>query len=500
MRRFLGTVAKIGIAAVVIVGAVVLFHGQANNVVPARETQILEETQISLGDLSVSITGTGALTPTRQVALVFEASGRVAEVFREVGDRVSAGDVIAHLDVTELQSLFDEAQIALDLQMIAYEAAAAPPRDVDIAAAEAALGVAQASASAAYNPTAAQQVEVARLQAELARNRLWQAQLQRDLSISQPGGFSIDISGLLPEGEEIPQEIIDQANAALAGLFPSQPPVNPDSFNSGLNQAEYGVAIADANLAAQAGEGSADVASLAQANAAIISAQVALDRLLNGATDMELQAAQISVEQARLAVEQAQLSLERATLVAPFDGVIAQHNLVVGELPPTQEPAVLLIDDSIYVVDLAIDETDIVEIELGQPVQFRFDALPDSVITGRVTRIAVAPTVIGQLVAYPVQVTLDPTDELMRIGMTATATIIVDELQDTLILANRFVRIDRTTQQAYITVESAAGVYEEAPVTLGLRNETESQIVSGAAAGQRVVLLPRAAFDPITGR
>ena len=41
---------------------------------------------------------------------------------------------------------------------------------------------------------------------------------------------------------------------------------------------------------------------------------------------------------------------------------------------------------------------------------------------------------------------LDPTDEPVRIGMSATATIIVDQLDDVLIVPNRFIRIDRTTQ------------------------------------------------------
>jgi HlyD family secretion protein len=107
--------------------------------------------------------------------------------------------------------------------------------------------------------------------------------------------------------------------------------------------------------------------------------------------------------------------------------------------------------------------------------------------------------VAGQLVTYPVRVTLDAGDEPIRIGMSATATIVVNEVPDALILPNRFLRIDRATQQAFVTVERSTGVFEEVPVELGLRNETESQIVEGIEAGQRVVLLPRGTFDPFGG-
>jgi HlyD family secretion protein len=182
-------------------------------------------------------------------------------------------------------------------------------------------------------------------------------------------------------------------------------------------------------------------------------------------------------------------------LTAPFDGVIAVNNLRVGELPPQTQPAMLLTDLSEYYVDLAIDETDIVNVEVGQPVELRLDALPDAEIVGRVTNVAVSPTIAGQLVTYRVRVTLDPTDEPVRIGMSATATIVVNEVDETLVLPNRFIRIDRTTQEAYVTIEREPGLFEEISVVLGARNETESEIISGLQAGQRVVLLPRAAFD-----
>lgn len=502
MKRFFRNLIVVLVVAVFVVGGISVLNNQATNAANSQPAQKLETAEVTQADLNVTVTGTGTLSPLRQVPLIFEATGNVTEILVSVGDRVAAGDVLARLDTSEVESLLNEAQIALDLQLIAYEAATAAPRDVDIAVAEAALNSAQSSASASYNPTASQQIEIARIQAEIARNRLWQAQLQRDLSTNQTGGFGIDLGSLIPDANagDIPQEIIDQANAALAGLFPSQPAVDPNSFNAGLNQAEYGVAIADANYDAQAGGSRADIASLAQANAAIISAQVALDRLRNGASESELAAAQISVEQARLAVEQAQLMLARASLVAPFDGVIAQHNLVVGEPPPAQLPAILLIDDSVFRVDLAVDETDIVDVALDQPVMLRFDALSDTVINGRVTRISITPIIMGRLVTYPIQVTVDPTEEILRIGMTATATIIVDEMENTLVLPNRFIRIDRSTQQAFVSVETRAGIYEELPVTLGLRNETQSQIIDGVTLGQQVVLIPRASFDPITGQ
>ncbi len=485
------------IAAVVLFGVSQARQSRIESAAQTAQAQVLDETTAERGSLRVTISGTGAVLPERQVPLFFEAPGRVAEILVSEGTQVRAGDVIARLETTDLQAVVDEAMVALDLQRIAFDAITSPARDVDIAAAQAALDSAEAGVAAAYNPTASQQVEIARLQAEIARNRLWQAQLQRDLQVNAPTGLGIDISGLLPPDAEIPQEVIDQANAALNGLFPQQPGVTAEDFAAGVNQAEYGVSIADANYSAAANRDS-DYASVAQANAAVVAAQTALDRLINGASELELQAAQIAVDQAQLAVQQAQNALDRAVLTAPFDGVVAEITLTVGETPPSQLPAAVLVDDTALYVDLAIDETDVVDVRVDQAVELRFDALPDTLVTGRVTEIAVAPTVIGQLVTYPVRVRIDPTEELIRIGMTSTATLLIEEVDDVLVLPNRFIRIDRDSQQAYVTIERAAGQFEEIAVELRLRSETQTEIISGLEEGQRVVLLPRAGFD-ITG-
>jgi RND family efflux transporter MFP subunit len=331
----------------------------------------------------------------------------------------------------------------------------------------------------------------------MARNQLWQAQLQRDLS-GQQGGLSFDVVGLVPDGVDVPQDVIDQVNGALSGLVSVPSLTSGVDMTAGLNQAEFGVDIADASFAATAGRG-ANAGTVAQAQAAVTSAQAALDRLLNGPTDIDLQMADLGLRQAELALEQARATLDKAVITAPFDAVVAAVNASVGELPPTQQAAFLLVDDSVLYLDLGVDETDVVDIAAGQPAELRFDALPDAEVTGVITQVAEAPVVAGQLVTYPVRVAIDASDAPVRLGMTSTATVVVQELADALIVPNRFIRLDRASQQAYITIETDDGRFTEIPVELGLRNQTESQIVSGVEEGQRLVIVARSTFDPFGG-
>lgn len=495
IRNVLIVIVVIGVVA--LLGRQFLVNGQERRA-EQQESQVQDETTVQREALRVTVSATGSVSPNRQVALTFESSGVVEEVLVQAGDRVSAGDVIARLDTTDLDAQVEDAAVALDLQLAAYDALVAPPREVDVAVAEAALAAAQAALNAAYsNGTSGNQAEIAALQAELARNRLWQSQLQAGIAINTPG-FSPDISGFIPDDVEVPQEVIDQVNEGLGGLFPSQPGATQDDFAAGLAAAEYGVQIADANAAAAASRG-ADPGSIGSANAAVVAARTQLDLLINGADDITLQRAEAGIAQAQLALDQAEAARARAELIAPFDGVIGQINLTEGEPPPQNNLPVVLVDQSQLFVELAIDETDVVNLEVGQPVEFQFDALPDMTITGEITRIALTPIRAGTLVTYPVRVTLDDTDAPIRIGMSATATIIIDEVADVLVLPNRFIRIDRATGDAFVTIVNANGRFEEVQVELGLRNEIQSQIESGIEEGQRVVLLRRSTFDPING-
>ena len=398
------------LVVIVIVGGVFFLARQglqARQEARQDAVQILDETTAETGDLRLTVNATGALAPLRQVPLLFEATGVVHDLLVKAGDTVKAGDPLAKLDTIDLEAALNDAQVTLQMQQITYDALTSPARAEDLAAAQAALTAAQAALNAAYNSVNPNQAEIAHLQSEISRNRLWQAQLQRDMAANS-SGFSPDISGLIPPDVVVDPEIIARVNQGLAGLFPSVPSSNPVSEES-LQQGEYGVQIADANAAAVANR-EADPGSVASANAAAVSAQEQLNRLENGPSDFDVQAAEININLAQLAVDQAQAALDRATLVAPFDGVIAQNNLVVGEVPPSGQAALLLMDDGELYVDLAIDETDVVKVEVGQAVELTLDALPDAEITGRVTRVAVTPTTAGQLVTYAVRVTLDPTD------------------------------------------------------------------------------------------
>ncbi|MCS6835039.1 MAG: HlyD family efflux transporter periplasmic adaptor subunit [Anaerolineae bacterium] len=469
------------------------------------ESRIVDRTLVERGDLVVSVTSSGTVQPLRQVALRFALSAPVMNVYAEVGQRVRAGDVIAELDAVDLSQAIQDARVALEAQEIVFKQLSSAPRDVDIAAAQAALAAARAQYNAATQTgTSPQQVEIARLQTELARIRNWQTQLQRDQvqrSIGSPFSFSLspdqqaqfdslvqqasDATGLdlaaaiSGASEIINQQLNAQQRAAQMQL---------DQLNLALVQTEQGIQLSEAQFTATANRGP-DLGALAGAQAAIVQAEVALERLLNGADELQLNRSRIDLDIARLTLAQAEDTLSQSRLIAPFDGLIAQNNLRVGELPPQQNAAVLLVDNSGYLVDLPIDETDVVRLRVGQLVRFTVDALPDAQVTGVVERIAYTPLRVGQLVTYTTRVRIDPTDAPLRVGMSVTADVIVKERPNTVLLRNRFIRIDRVTRDAFVTVYTPQGGFEERMILLGERGDVFSEVLSGLQPDEEVVLV-----------
>jgi HlyD family secretion protein len=477
MKRILRIIIVV-IVLSVLVSAGILYVQFQNEQAAAQAATVKVEDQITVAksDLTVTVNATGSITPVQQLSLAFGFSAPVKEILVKEGQSVQKGDILARLDAPDLENAVANAQLGLSAQQASYDALTRPARDVDIAVAEAALKAAQAQAGAATLGADPNQVQIAQLQAELSRNQLWQAQLQRDL----------------------PSAVAKQAaeQASKFGITVNVPQSNPaDNVTAPIVQAENGVVLADIGVTGAENK-PADVAALSSANAQIVAAQERLDLLNNGPTDLQLQIAQTQLQLAQLAVKQAQTALSKTVLTAPFDGVITQNNLVVGEVP-SQGAAMSLIDSSSYYVDVAVDETDIVSVQNGQVVNLRLDALPDAKITAHVTRVALTPIRAGQLVTYRVRVTLDPADAPIRVGMTTTATITVNELKDIIALPNRFIRIDSASQQAYVTVQENETTFTDIPVTLGVRNETESEIVSGLEVGQKVVLVARSTFNPI---
>jgi HlyD family secretion protein len=257
--------------------------------------------------------------------------------------------------------------------------------------------------------------------------------------------------------------------------------------NAGIVSADFQVQIAQANLAADQAK-SGDPASIAAAEAQITSAQIALDNLLKGGNPDDVARAQAQLQAAQSGLDLARANLAKATLLAPFDGVLAKLNLHIGEAPPAG-PAAVMLDTSAFYVEVPVDEADVSRIAVGQTATLTLDALSGVNVIGKVSRIADTSVKSGDVVTYTIRIDIDPAGHPLLSAMSATATITTDQIKNVVRVRNRFVRLDRTTNQAFVSVRQPDGTFKEVEITLGLRNDTYSEVKSGLAAGDVIAVL-----------
>lgn len=422
-----------------------------------------ERMTVANGTLTVSLNATGALTPAHQETLSFDVSAPVTEVLVAVGDRVKAGDVLARIDSSELDAQVRSAEFTLTDAQNALNTLQEPPTDLEIEMAKAQVQAAQASlSSSSLDGPSSQDIEIARLNVELAKNSLWQAQVNRDVSESRPGA-----------GQEVNAYSNDVKQAAS------------------LANSDNSVAVAQSNYDATLNEGP-NASGLASGNASLLSAEANLNTLMAGASESDIRKAEIKVEMAKLAVDAASTNLDQTVLTAPYDGVVASLDFVTGTQSAGE--SITLIDTSGYTITLSVDEKDITQLKVGQAVSLQVQALGDAAVPGTVTRIDPAPveSTSGQLVTYNVEVTLNSSDQPLRPGMSAIATVTLEQVSNVMVVPNRFITVNAATQEATVKVATSAGTYQDIPVTLGKRTDSESEVVSGLILGQTLVILPTA--------
>lgn len=198
-------------------------------------------------------------------------------------------------------------------------------------------------------------------------------------------------------------------------------------------------------------------------------------------------------EVAQAQTEAAAAALERTLLKAPFDGVVAEVNAEVGEYvtpsPPgiPTPPAVDLIDVSCILVSAPIDEVDAPAVEVGMEACVSLDAFPARRCSASVLRIA--PYVLDrekQARTLEIEVEFrDPAESQGLLpGYTADVEIII-EAHDAVL---------RIPTEAVLEGPSVL-VYRESDATLesrqfeaGLSNWRHTEVLSGLAAGERIVV------------
>jgi HlyD family secretion protein len=130
------------------------------------------------------------------------------------------------------------------------------------------------------------------------------------------------------------------------------------------------------------------------------------------------------IDAAKARVAQAQAALDEATLLASFDGIIAELPINLGEMVAPGVRVASIADLSNWQVETDdLSEVDVVNVQPGAAVSVTVDALPGVTLTGQVTSITPRSAVKRGDVTYTVKVALANPDPRLKWGMTAFVDI-----------------------------------------------------------------------------
>jgi HlyD family secretion protein len=217
------------------------------------------------------------------------------------------------------------------------------------------------------------------------------------------------------------------------------------------------------------------------------------------------------------AVENARVDLERCTITSPIDGVVIYKQVEVGKtvVASFSAPTLFVIAQDLRKMRVIapINEVDIGQVAVGQPVTFTVDAIPDHTFEGRLAQLRSPYTPSekqqsqqsGQQSSIPnfdAVIEVNTNDLLLRPSLTANVSIIIDRHRDVLLIPNSALRVslpeieapaasggaDNSSATVYkLRDGNRNGVPEPVTVKLGVSDRISTQVLDGLRLGDEIV-------------
>jgi HlyD family secretion protein len=448
-------------------------------------------------DLTQKVLAPGTLEPSDAQEIRAPFASLKVQLLAGPGDQVTKGQVIAVLDAADLQ-----------VQVTGQEAAVARAESALVSLRQqqqtAPLTMAMKLQNAKAQVEAAQQgLTTAMKQSETAGQRLNQAQVALLAAQGRVSSGGAEVAAareklLAAEAQYRANPIanakqLQDAQAAYEAAL-TRSSESARQMAAELSQAQTGLQLAERDVA-DSGDNSPAVQ---QARSQLESARLALSVATEEAEAGGITAEQVRSAEADLAAQRANLAnlqqkLDQAQLKAPVSGVILSvaQNLKSGQ--PVQQGQLLFELGSMAVMNIKarVDEVDVTKVKVGQSLSIANNAYPGEKFPGRVNRVAAQSSQVapGSNVGayYEVLGQVENKNGMLRGGMSAEARIVTDSRSKVIVVGLESVREEKDGAVVLVVKEFKV---ELRPVKLGLRTQTEVEVVEGLKEGEQIVVGP----------
>jgi len=200
--------------------------------------------------------------------------------------------------------------------------------------------------------------------------------------------------------------------------------------------------------------------------------------------EAELSGAQARDQRARSAVRLAQDELEHLRVLAPFDGIVSQRMVEVGEPVVPGQPVLEIVSLGRLYVSAPLDEIDIGRVREGLPARVTLDPYRGRVWQGVVTRVSPVVNDIkeqNRTLDVEVEMTPDPSAPEPKPGTSADVEIVLDRRDGVLRVPTNAI----IESKSVLVIENGKAVSHD--VKTGLKNWDWTEVTSGLAEGTVVI-------------
>lgn len=467
------------IAAVVLIIAGYAYFGRSNgtnlDIVKAEKRTITQE-----------VSATGKIKPVESVDLAFEISGRVASINAKVGNVVGAGQVLASMDSSELNTKLDKANADLASQQAALDKAQVDLNNY--------YGNIINTVNGAYtNANDAVRIKIDPLFTDGETNNpkltfdstnsqgKIDSQSQRTVISNMLNAWILQINSLgVLSSQSALENALSNAKANLNTVYKFLNLLMDTTINS--------PSLSISNLVAYKTD-------INNARSEIDSAASSVTTLMQ---NISLQKAVINSKQADIksyqtGVDNINAQLSKTSLRSPIYGTVVRQDAKVGEIAAANTVVVSVISTGSYEIDSYIPEVDIARIKVGNGAKVTLDAYGNDVVfDAKVISIDPGETITEGVATYLTKFHFLKPDARIKSGMTANIDIVSASHDNALSLPQRAIQKQGDSEFVSILNPSAGknvSATKQTKVKTGLRGyDGYVEILDGLSEGQEVAM------------
>ncbi len=457
--------------------------------------------QVQRQDLTVSVSGSGTVTPIESYQVSALVTGEILESPFEDGDQVEKDQLLYRIDPGSAQTALQQAQLSVQQAQMNYDTLASSLQVKAIGGGVVQTLHVQEGDLVSAGTAIADITDTSTMTLTVP----FQAGDAAHISVGQ--AVQVTLSGTLETLTGTVESVASADQVGNGGALVRQVKIrltNPGALTEttsatarvGTYACASGGTLSPRLRQTITAAASGEITNLNVSVGSRVSAGAVLATIGGESAENSLADAALAVQNAQLSLQSAQEALDSYTITSPISGTVIEKNLKAGDQLNGGDSGAMAVIYDLSQLELQMDvsELDIGQIQPGQTVEITAEALPGQTFTGVVEKVSVNGTTTDGFTTYPVTILLSEYGDLNP-GMNVSAHIIVERSENALCVPAEAVNSDGTVLVAGEGAFAEDGVtiadpseIESRPVTLGRGNQDYVEITSGLEEGETVLL------------